>query len=556
MVDKTKKSGRQKRSRISEEDVFCVLQRYSATTILALLQEVGQFEGVKIDWSAIVKKTSTGISNAREYQMLWRHLAYRHSLSEKLNDNDQLLEDDSDLECELEPCPEVSAEASADAAASVKVLMASALSNDIRATTETLQPFASQGMSSTASVSVQKQQLPALTGSEGKDGDGAQIGNLQPRKKRKTWSDAKDMELIAAVRKFGEGNWNGIVKSQIMGDSTAHQLSQRWASIRKKNNLNLGTNSRNTQLTEAQQAARHAVNMALDPQARTTFINRTAGQAFGNGSVPRPSSNECLPSKHEPQKHPSIMRYSLSMASAIKLPDPVRATAVVAGARIYGQKDAALLKLTQANSVVHHIMPKGSTSIRTPVFAGASTRPKVHPLSAGVASSSLSTSSSDPKNVASSKVQRPRPTLSSQPKKVSSAKTVKASSSSGTATATAVVQEDGGCRVEQVMVDDKTANLEGNNKSKMVVAEKTGPLPEKETVENGKVAPLNKKPQGTLKESDNNGGSCSADHDCKDKDENRVNKQQSDDGGPSEKVVKVNDNNKKSEPEEKEAVKL
>ena len=29
-----------------------------------------------------MKKSATGISNVREYQMLWRHLAYRHSLPE------------------------------------------------------------------------------------------------------------------------------------------------------------------------------------------------------------------------------------------------------------------------------------------------------------------------------------------------------------------------------------------------------------------------------------------------------------------------------------------
>lgn len=61
--------------------------RYSATTVLTLLQEVANFAGAKINWEGLVKKTSTGISNAREYQMLWRHLAYRHALLDKLEDN-------------------------------------------------------------------------------------------------------------------------------------------------------------------------------------------------------------------------------------------------------------------------------------------------------------------------------------------------------------------------------------------------------------------------------------------------------------------------------------
>lgn len=60
--------------------------RYTATTVLALLQEVAHCPDVKIDWNALVRNTSTGISDAREYQMLWRHLAYRHSLLDKLED--------------------------------------------------------------------------------------------------------------------------------------------------------------------------------------------------------------------------------------------------------------------------------------------------------------------------------------------------------------------------------------------------------------------------------------------------------------------------------------
>lgn len=52
--------------------------------MLALLQEVAHCPDVKIDWNTLVKNTSTGISDAREYQMLWHHLAYRHALLDKL----------------------------------------------------------------------------------------------------------------------------------------------------------------------------------------------------------------------------------------------------------------------------------------------------------------------------------------------------------------------------------------------------------------------------------------------------------------------------------------
>lgn len=56
-------------------------------TVLTVLQEVSQVQDVKIDWNELVKKTTTGITNAREYQMLWRHLAYHHGLLDKFDDD-------------------------------------------------------------------------------------------------------------------------------------------------------------------------------------------------------------------------------------------------------------------------------------------------------------------------------------------------------------------------------------------------------------------------------------------------------------------------------------
>lgn len=67
------------------------LCRYDATTVLTLLQEIAHYPHAKIDWNELVKKTSTGISSAREYQMLWRHLAYRDALSDNFEDGAQPL---------------------------------------------------------------------------------------------------------------------------------------------------------------------------------------------------------------------------------------------------------------------------------------------------------------------------------------------------------------------------------------------------------------------------------------------------------------------------------
>lgn len=48
---------------------------------------MGQVQDVMIDWYAMVKHTKTGITNPREYQMLWRHLAYREPLIEEFEDD-------------------------------------------------------------------------------------------------------------------------------------------------------------------------------------------------------------------------------------------------------------------------------------------------------------------------------------------------------------------------------------------------------------------------------------------------------------------------------------
>ena len=59
--------------------------------MLTLLQEMANYPDSKFDWIKLVEQTSTGICNAREYQMLWRHLAYGHALEENLDDNAQPL---------------------------------------------------------------------------------------------------------------------------------------------------------------------------------------------------------------------------------------------------------------------------------------------------------------------------------------------------------------------------------------------------------------------------------------------------------------------------------
>ncbi|OMO50763.1 hypothetical protein CCACVL1_30266 [Corchorus capsularis] len=307
-----KKAKKQKRGSISEEDVSIILQRYTATTILALLNEISQNADVELNWNALVNKTSTGISNAREYQMLWRHLAYRDELVEKFEDGAEPLDDDSDLEYELEPFP-FSSEATAEAAACVKVLIASGFPSDsslqnsstveapltinipngqsFRASSDNSHPSSSmRGMNITVPVSVQRQIVPAVTSAEPSlEGNGPGSANLPPRRKRKPWSKAEDMELFAAVQKYGVGNWAAMLRGgDFKGERTTSQLSQRWAIIKKRFNLNLEATSAASQLSEAQLATRSALFIALDMQ------NLTAGCTNNPGLKTAPS-NSALP---------------------------------------------------------------------------------------------------------------------------------------------------------------------------------------------------------------------------------------------------------------------
>ncbi|KAJ0571874.1 putative transcription factor MYB-HB-like family [Helianthus annuus] len=165
---------------------------------------------------------------------------------------------------------------------SFQVLMASSSPNDIERGSvieapltinipRTKHPFENpqvansvSGVSISVPVFVPTQPLPTVPSAEGLDNanGGTNNTNLPPRRKRKPWSAVEDRELFAAVQKYGEGNWTHIVKSDFKGDRTASQLSQRWNIIKKRQNHPLMKTG--SQLSEAQLAARRALNMALD----------------------------------------------------------------------------------------------------------------------------------------------------------------------------------------------------------------------------------------------------------------------------------------------------
>ncbi|XP_028228398.1 uncharacterized protein LOC114409223 isoform X1 [Glycine soja] len=281
-----------KKVSFTEEDAVTLMQRYDATTVFTLLQEVAHYPHPKIDWCELVKKSATEISNAREYQMLWRHLAYRHSLPEIFEDGDEPLphfqDDDSDLECELEAFPPVSVECASEAAACVKVMIASRTLSESAPSSSTIEapltinvpvchssrtPIENsqpsnlmQGTSIIFPVTVQRQTLPTISLTDGIETKGIVGGNMASKRKRKAWSEEEDMQLRAAVQRWGEGNWATMAK----GDDfpikrSATQLAQRWSILRKKDGCtNTGTIT-STQYTTAEQlATRHSLSLALD----------------------------------------------------------------------------------------------------------------------------------------------------------------------------------------------------------------------------------------------------------------------------------------------------
>ncbi|CAI9116141.1 OLC1v1017218C1 [Oldenlandia corymbosa var. corymbosa] len=436
------KSKKPRKNYVSEVDIATLLQRYNATTVLTLLQEVAQVQDYRIDWDFLAKKTTTGISNPREYQMIWRHLAYRDTLLDKVDNVTQPLDDDSDLECELEAFPAVSSDALAEAAACVKVLIASGGPSDPTGSTMeaplTINIPKSQmsnapdslhsnafalGTNITVPISVQKQSITSASSSEVVDSTSAANANL-PRRKRKPWSTAEDMELIAAVQKCGEGNWANILKSDFKGDRTASQLSQRWAIIRKRKVKQTVASS--SQHAEAQIAANRAVNLALQdvvksPPSIMSGTNGNSGQSTAaetssaftakaaaqpdvvvagqqsglsksRGAAPKKPTTKATLSPDSKLKAAAATKATISPDSMLK------AAAFAAGARIATGSDAAtLLKAAQSKNA-HHI------------------KPGVHFFRTGMGPKPLSAHSSSPGNPQAGGIQQvPGPTKMATP---------------------------------------------------------------------------------------------------------------------------------------------
>ncbi|CAN6278813.1 unnamed protein product [Urochloa humidicola] len=292
-------AGKRKRP-LSEDDVYLLLHRYAPGTILTALQEVAQHVegGKRIDWKAMVGKSATGITSAREYQMLWRHFAYNHDLDETVNTGDQPLGDDSDLELELEPVPNPTQEALSEASALAKALISGSSREQASGQRVNLDaPVLNPQNEKIVRVPSEKQlaqshRITNVTGpvSNSKQAShlGPSSGSLDPsgpskkKKKPKAWSKEEDADLAAGVQKYGEGNWDYIIhKCKFDNTRTPDQLSQRWALICKRpggSTKPASTKNATVASSEERKDALKALSMAVGPMRRTSMIRPGAHQ--------------------------------------------------------------------------------------------------------------------------------------------------------------------------------------------------------------------------------------------------------------------------------------
>ncbi|XP_073042712.1 uncharacterized protein [Primulina eburnea] len=278
MADESKSP---KKGSITEEDAAALLERYSVETLLTLLQEVERDAGDKIDWDELVKNTATGISCAREYQMLWRHLAYGNLLEDQIDSDAEPMDDDSDLEFDMKASPAPTNEESALAEACVKVLIASGSNNSNPPADSTIDaPLAINVRSNKASTASSDSSLlaDAIQGTKVTIPVSVQksTGGLTPSR-RSDWSKEEDMKLTASVQKYGEPDWANIAEGDFENGRSASELSKRWTKLTKKlHSSNAGSSS---QLSEPELAAAHG-SLPMDNTLNVTNeINTDSAKA-------------------------------------------------------------------------------------------------------------------------------------------------------------------------------------------------------------------------------------------------------------------------------------
>ncbi|KAG0622023.1 hypothetical protein M758_3G065300 [Ceratodon purpureus] len=254
----------------ADSDLTPLTKRYSSSMIVTMLREISRCKSAKLDWVMLCKGTATGITNPKEYQAVWRSIAYHAELDDSFDGNESPLEDDSDIEVDLDPLPSVSPAVAESLSSFVKADLQQHELEEAR-----LEQNAVQTGVGFQSADIPTARLQQGSGLLGKSDDSAALAvttnargvpylasatqcaathgeptatltcstskaaysgamNQSDRKRRRLWTPEEDLALIAAVDKCGEGNWTTVLKNHYDFDRSASQLSQRWALIRKR----------------------------------------------------------------------------------------------------------------------------------------------------------------------------------------------------------------------------------------------------------------------------------------------------------------------------------
>ncbi|KAL9310009.1 putative transcription factor MYB-HB-like family [Arabidopsis thaliana] len=473
MVDNS--NNKKRKEFISEADIATLLQRYDTVTILKLLQEMAYYAEAKMNWNELVKKTSTGITSAREYQLLWRHLAYRDSLV-PVGNNARVLDDDSDMECELEASPGVSVDVVTEAVAHVKVMAASYVpsESDIPEDSTVEAPltinipyslhrgpqepsdsyWSSRGMNITFPVFLPK-------AAEGHNGNGL-ASSLAPRKRRKKWSAEEDEELIAAVKRHGEGSWALISKEEFEGERTASQLSQRWGAIRRRTDTSNTSTQTGLQRTEAQMAANRALSLAVGNRLPSKKLAVGMTPMLSSGTIKGAqangvSSGSTLQGQQQPQPQIQALSRATTSVPVAKSRVPVKKTtgnstsradlmvtanSVAAAACMSGLATAVTVpKIEPGKNAVSALVPKTepvktASTVSMPRPSGISSALNTEPVKTAVAASLprssgiISAPKVEPVKTAASAASLPRPSGMISAPKVEPVKTTASVASS------------------------------------------------------------------------------------------------------------------------------
>ncbi|XP_051216990.1 uncharacterized protein [Lolium perenne] len=426
-------TGKRKRD-LSEDDVYLILHKYSPTQVLTVLQEVSQHaERRRIDWRALVAKTATGITSARDYQMLWRYLAYGHDFVELVDTTAQPLGDESDLEGEIEPSPTPSSDALAEASGFAKILMygpSREQASSHRANPEVAVLNTPNEKIPRVPSDKQLGQSHRLTNGTGPVSNSKQASytglSLDPfdgngphkkKKKPKPWSKEEDADLTTGVHKCGEGNWHDILhKYSFDSARTAVQLSQRWAVISKRQGTTKPVNAKpasNFDIKATQKAFSMALGMPVRRpglSALRTGISQQSTQhhapvsGTATAELKSATSSSSLPL---PVPVPVSAPVPVPVQVQMPLPQVQQAPAQVAPLRVSNtsnksrnntKKQAAQANLTNAPSSIQAAAIAAGGRIATPSVAtnllkAAQSTKAVHIRSRGIGSSKTSASS-------------------------------------------------------------------------------------------------------------------------------------------------------------------